>query len=321
MIKKEGRPVPQGLAQARLKVMESLEARPDLTVILDASGNPGSRLQARFRGHDGEVMKIQLGTALGMGMLVSVAGQVDTHTGSAPILGQYRVRGSRIAGIGKYHAELAMETPPAEFVEDPAPGAQSERSASQEARPDADDADYYEVLQVSRNADLDTVHRIFHVLAQRYHPDNRETGDDRLFRRVVEAHGVLSHVERRAAYDVRLLSQDKARLKIFESLESTQGVQAEIRKRKGILRLLYTKRLTDPAQPAMRGREFVELLGCPAEHLEFSLWFLRETKLILRADNNQFAITVQGVEAFEADESNYARKQHLKLPAPAAVSA
>src|SRR5579863_10010769 len=108
--------------------MESLEARPDLTVILDASGSPGSRLQARFRGHDGEVMKIQLGMALGAGMLVSVAGQVDTRTGSAPVLGQYRVRGSRIAGIGKYHAELAMETPPAEFVvEDPVPGANSEK--------------------------------------------------------------------------------------------------------------------------------------------------------------------------------------------------
>jgi hypothetical protein len=138
---------------------------------------------------------------------------------------------------------------------------------------------------------------------------------------VVEAHGILSHVERRASYDVRLLAHDKARLKIFDSLESTQGVQAEIRKRKGILRVLYTKRLTDPQQPYMRGREFVELLGCPAEHLEFSIWFLRETKQIVRGDNNQFEITSHGVEAFEADESNYGRKQHLKLPAPAQASA
>ena len=113
---------------------------------------------------------------------------------------------------------------------------------------------------------------------------------------------------------------DKGRLKIFDSIESTQGVQAEIRKRKGILRVLYTKRLNDPHQPAMRGREFVELLGCPAEHLEFSLWFLRETKLILRGDNNLFEITSQGVEAFESDEANYAKKPHLKLPARAASS-
>ncbi len=318
--------MPQGLAQARLKVIESLEARPDLAVILDSSGAPGSRLEARFRGHDGEVMKIQLGTALGAGLLVSVAGQVDTKTGAAPVLGQYRVKASRIAGIGKYHAELTMETPPAEFrVEEeaagPAGGSNAQRPFSPDARLDPDETDFYEVLQVSRNADLDTIHRVFHVLAQRYHPDNRETGNDLLFRRVVEAHAVLSHVERRAAYDVRLTALDKSRLKIFDSLESTQGVQAEIRKRWGILRLLYTKRLTDPQQPAMRGRDLQELLGCPIEHLEFSLWFLKETKQIARADNNQFEITYHGVEAFEADESSYARKQHLTLPAPAQASA
>ncbi len=260
-------------------------------------------------------MKIQLGVALGNGVLVSVAGQVDTLTGSAPVLGQYRVRGSRIAGIGKYHAELAMETPPAEFV------VEEEVPRKAEARRDEDDADYYETLQVSRNADTDTIHRVFHVLAQRYHPDNRETGEDRMFRRVVEAHGVLSHAERRASYDVRLGAHDRARLKLFDSLESTQGVQAEIRKRKGILRVLYTKRLTDPGHPVMRGRDLVEMLGCPAEHLEFSLWFLRETKMIVRGDNNQFEITYHGVVEFESEEASFAKKPHLKLPAPAQASA
>ncbi len=304
--------------------MESLEARPDLTVILDSSGSPGSRLQARFLGHTGDVMKIQAGVALGEGMLVSVAGQVDTGTGVAPVLGQYRVRWSRIVGIGKYQAELAMETPPAEFVaDDPAAAAQPSRgsSAHGSGARGGDDVDYYEVLQLSRQADTDTIHRVFHVLAQRYHPDNRETGNDFLFRKVVEAHNVLSHAERRAAYDVGLIAGDKGRLKIFDSLESTQGVQAEIRKRRGVLRLLYTKRLTDPAQPTMRVREFAEMLGCPIEHLEFSLWFLRERKLIVRSDNNQFEITCNGVEAFEEEESNYSKKAHLTLPAAAQASA
>ena len=91
--------------------MQSLEARPDLTVILDSSGSPGSRLQARFIGHTGDVIRIQTNIALGQNMLVSVAGQVDTGTGISPVLGQYRVCWSRIAGIRKYHAELAMETP------------------------------------------------------------------------------------------------------------------------------------------------------------------------------------------------------------------
>jgi hypothetical protein len=308
---------PQG-AQSRLRMMESLEARPDLTVILDSSGSSSSRLQARFLGHTDDAMKIQVNVSLGQGVLVSVAGQVDTGTGIAPVLGQYRVRWSRIVGVGKYHAELAIEIPPAEFAGEPR-GTSAEPPQGASGRI-SDETDYYEVLQLSRQADTDTIHRVFHVLAQRYHPDNRETGNELLFRKVVEAHNSLSNAERRAAYDVRLASADKTRLRIFDSLESTQGVQAEIRKRKGVLRLLYTKRLTDPTQPAMRGREFAEMLGCPIEHLEFSLWFLRERKLILRADNNCFEITGNGVEAFESDETNYSNKKtHLSLPAAASA--
>ena len=43
-------------------------------------------------------------------------------------------------------------------------------------------ADYYEVLQISSNAEPETIQRIFRMLAQRYHPDNKDTGDDRRFR-------------------------------------------------------------------------------------------------------------------------------------------
>jgi curved DNA-binding protein CbpA len=156
---------------------------------------------------------------------------------------------------------------------------------------------------------------VFHVLAQRYHPDNGATGSQDRFRQVVEAHAVLCDATRRAAYDVRLAGEDKTRLKIFDSLQSTQGVQAELRKRQGILRLLYSKRLTDPHQPAMRGREFAEILGCPIEHLEFSFWFLREIKLISRADNNQYEITCHGVAAFEAEDATFSQKPVLTLPA------
>ena len=90
--------------------------------------------------------------------------------------------------------------------------------------------------------------------------------------------------------------------------ENTEGVQAEIRKREGILRLLYGKRLTDPHKPAMRAREFTEMLACPLEHLEFAMWMLREQRLIIRSDNNHFEITWQGVLAFEAEQGDYAQE-------------
>ena len=37
--------------------------------------------------------------------------------------------------------------------------------------------DYYEVLQVSTKADQKMIERAFRLLAKRYHPDNRHTGD------------------------------------------------------------------------------------------------------------------------------------------------
>jgi curved DNA-binding protein CbpA len=37
--------------------------------------------------------------------------------------------------------------------------------------------DYYEILELSSNANSGTIERMFRYLAQRYHPDNRDTGD------------------------------------------------------------------------------------------------------------------------------------------------
>ena len=37
--------------------------------------------------------------------------------------------------------------------------------------------DYYEILEISPNANSGTIDRMFRYLAQRHHPDNPETGD------------------------------------------------------------------------------------------------------------------------------------------------
>jgi hypothetical protein len=292
-----------GMAQARLRIRETLDAHPELTVVLDATGSQASRLRARFLSQDGDAISVQLGAALGQNLLVSLAGEIETASGRQPVLGRYRVSSCKIAGIGKYQAELAPEPVADESAQ---PASQAD-----------DEPDHYQVLQVSRQADTDTIRRIFHILAQRYHPDNHGTGNQEKFRQVVEAHAILCDAEKRAAHDVFLAGEDKGRYKIFDSLENTEGVQAEIRKRGGILRLLYGKRLTDPHKSSMRAREFAEMLACPLEHLEFALWMLREQRLIIRSDNNHFEITWQGVQAFEAEQGSYAKKSLIALPAPA----
>ncbi len=302
-----------GLAQAhaRQRIRESLKAQPELTVSLDSTGDLSSRLRARLLGQEDEKLKIQLTTALGAGMLVNLGGDVEVGGERISLTGHYRVVTCQPVAPGVYHAQLRPESPKQD--------AEAEKESFQPQEDPEYNGDYYELLQVSRRADNDTIHRVFHVLAQRYHPDNRETGNEDKFRQLAEAHAVLCDTRRRAAYDVKLAAEDKVRFKLFDSLESTQGVQAELRKRQAILRLLYTKRLTDPYSPTMRGREFVDMLGCPMEHLKFSLWFLRENGLILRGDNNKFEITSLGVTTFEEGEGASVGKK-ASLPRLTAAS-
>ena len=67
----------------------------------------------------------------------------------------------------------------------------------------ADEApvDHYEVLQISVGAEPETVHRVYRLLAQRFHPDNAETGNDARFRQVAKVYRILSDPAERARYD------------------------------------------------------------------------------------------------------------------------
>ena len=47
-------------------------------------------------------------------------------------------------------------------------------------------------------------------------------------------------------------------------------------------------------------KELEEILGVPKEHLEFTLWFLRENQQVQRSDNARYVITLKGVEAAES---------------------
>jgi hypothetical protein len=159
--------------------------------------------------------------------------------------------------------------------------------------------DYYDTLQLSPKADPDTIHRVFRLLAQRYHPDNADTGNIEIFRRILEAHQVLSDREKRAAYDVQREASQGHRWRIFTSAQATLGPEAERRKRQAILMLLYTKRLNSPDQATLTMREMEDLLGIPSEHLEFSLWYIKERGLAARGDSGRYQITVAGVDEAE----------------------
>src|SRR5438046_6777327 len=151
--------------------------------------------------------------------------------------------------------------------------------------------DYYETLQLSPNADEETISRVFRILVKRYHPDNADTGNTKKFNEVMEAYRVLSDPEKRAAYDVRYDENRATVLKLFDEASASDSFESDRRVCEGILSLLYVARRRDPGRGGVGVIQMERLLGCPSQHLEFPLWYLRQKTWVERLENGLLAIT------------------------------
>ena len=173
--------------------------------------------------------------------------------------------------------------------------------------------DYYEVLQISPNADPETVHRVYRLLAQRFHPDNQETGNDSRFRQLTEAYEILSSPERRAKYDVLHTQQRQERWKLVSTGANAENdFESEQMVRLTVLEVLYTRRRMEPETPGMFSPELEKLTGRPREHLEFTIWYLIQKKLVARTDNTLLVITAEGVEYLEANFQDRLQRRRLR---------
>jgi len=174
--------------------------------------------------------------------------------------------------------------------------------------------DLYEVLQVSAGAEPDTIQRVYRLLAQRFHPDNKETGNEARFRAVHDAYVVLSDPEKRARYDVQYHQTRHDRWRLVSTGENSENdFESELVVRLTLLEALYTRRRVDPQSPAIYATELETLLGRPREHLEFTVWYLIQRKYLTRDDHSRLQITADGVDYLE---QNYrANLQRRRLSA------
>ena len=159
--------------------------------------------------------------------------------------------------------------------------------------------DYYELMQISPNAEPETIRRVYHLLAARYHPDNPETADYDRFVLLNDAHRILSDSATRAAYDLTYKAKSQEPLSIFNLKEFTIGIDGENNRRMGILCLLYTRRRSNDERPGMSLLEFEKLMSFPREHLMFTIWYLQSKGLIQRGEESDYSITAVGVDHVE----------------------
>jgi len=175
---------------------------------------------------------------------------------------------------------------------------------------------YYKVLNLTPEAKAEDIDREFRLLARQYHPDNQSTGDRAKFDAVVAAHDVLKdpvlraqyHEEFRAYLPFGRRASDGARSRpevdtsanldlddghaIFEGA----GIDRDASIQNNILVLLYFRRRQNPREPGIGDAELERLSGCPAEHLEFHIWYLKHKKWVVTGEDGLLAITIDGVD-------------------------
>ena len=143
-----------------------------------------------------------------LGLLGTITGKLADH-------GDHRVRGRitwcRLRSLKAHRVGVQFLEPIQQVSSE---YAQTKNAASGKGN-DGALPDFYETLQLGRNADTDTIHRVYRMLAQRYHPDNAESGNAERFRQVLDAYRVLSDPEQRAAYDAIHLDTQRVRWRIF----------------------------------------------------------------------------------------------------------
>ena len=84
-------------------------------------------------------------------------------------------------------------------------------SSAKNPQDEARGVDYYEILQVSRKADQETIAWVYKLQSQRYDPKNLKTGDPKIFQAINEAYRILSDPLDRAEYDLKVQDDSIAR--------------------------------------------------------------------------------------------------------------
>ena len=162
------------------------------------------------------------------------------------------------------------------------------------------DNDYYELLQVNPTAEPETIHRVYRLLAQRFHPDNQQSGSVERFRALHEAYSVLSDPEQRASYDIGYAERRQQRWRLSAAparVDNDQEMEHYVRLT--VLEVLCAKRRAEPSHPGVFFGDLEMLTGKPREHLEFTIWYLAQKKFVVRNDASELTITVDGVDYLE----------------------
>ncbi len=245
------------LRERRRSSRRQITDAPRLTIGVYEDGVPQSEIDAELVDYSDWGLRVNTGEPVRIGSLVSISG-AESH----PKVWGGKKRSAHVVHCGSngrnsFRLGLVFQ----EF------SAEEAGTGQRETKKRDPGMDLYEVLQISPNADFEMIQRVYRLLAQRYHPDNRESGNEETFTHVLQAYRVLGDPAERASYDAGYRAQQRRRWKVFDQPEAAAGVDSERCKRQAVISLLYTKKMREPRKAGLSLRELEDLLDIPKEHL------------------------------------------------------
>lgn len=160
--------------------------------------------------------------------------------------------------------------------------------------------DYYRILEVKPDCDAKNLEAAYRRLAKAYHPDHMETADVDKFNTVVQAYRFLRDASVRAEYDILYnenIPADDAASVMFDDVRiEEQAALTDAEAHEKILMKLYKKRRENAQNPGVLAFYIQEYLNCSDEIFEFHAWYLKAKGFVERTEQNELAITVEGID-------------------------
>lgn len=160
--------------------------------------------------------------------------------------------------------------------------------------------DYYRILEVKPDCDAKNLEAAYRRLAKAYHPDHMETADVDKFNTVVQAYRFLRDASVRAEYDILYnenIPADDAASVMFDDVRiEEQAALTDAEAHEKILMKLYKKRRENAQNPGVLAFYIQEYLNCSDEIFAFHAWYLKAKGFVERTEQNELAITVEGID-------------------------
>lgn len=158
--------------------------------------------------------------------------------------------------------------------------------------------DHYAILNIDPKASSETLQNAYAKLAQKYHPDNPETGDFQKFEAINLAYEVLSDPDLRREFN-KLKGLDQELAAKFSGAAFFEELGRGVDLRMALLCLLYDRRRNRPFTPSLSMRQLENMLETSSDELNFALWYLKQRNLAMMDDKSSLQITVEGLDLVE----------------------